>query len=60
VRVRVTVVGRRRFPCLRTLLLLFALGFLCLQLHVSNLASHETTSEPTNDSAVILSMVPQV
>uniref|UniRef100_A0A0A9XQL9 Alpha-1,6-mannosyl-glycoprotein 2-beta-N-acetylglucosaminyltransferase n=2 Tax=Lygus hesperus TaxID=30085 RepID=A0A0A9XQL9_LYGHE len=60
VRVRVTVVGRRRFPCLRTLLLLAALFFLCLQLHVSNLTSLQTTSEPTNDSAVILSMVPQI
>ncbi|XP_014248655.1 alpha-1,6-mannosyl-glycoprotein 2-beta-N-acetylglucosaminyltransferase isoform X2 [Cimex lectularius] len=60
VRVRVTVVGRRRFPCLRTLLLIFAMFFLCLQLHVSNLTGRESSTEPVNDSAVILSMVPQV
>jgi len=59
VRVRVTVVGRRRFPCIRTLLLLFALFFI-LQLHVSNLASRDVSSDPANDSAIILSMVPQV
>ncbi|XP_073996607.1 alpha-1,6-mannosyl-glycoprotein 2-beta-N-acetylglucosaminyltransferase isoform X1 [Rhodnius prolixus] len=63
VRVRVTVVGRRKFPCLRTLLLLFTLFFLGLQLHVSNLTGgggESTSPDPANDSAIILSMVPQV
>ncbi|XP_066909468.1 alpha-1,6-mannosyl-glycoprotein 2-beta-N-acetylglucosaminyltransferase isoform X2 [Halyomorpha halys] len=62
VRVRVTVVGRRRFPCLRALLLLIPLFFLCLQLHVSSLSSPRdvSTQESANDSALILSMVPQV
>lgn len=62
VRVRVTVVGRRRFPCLRALLLLIPLFFLCLQLHVSSLSTPRDSSslESANDSALILSMVPQV
>lgn len=63
VRVRVTVVGRRRFPCLRTLLLIIPLFFLCIQLHVSSLYSSRDSAsqlESANDSALILSMVPQV
>lgn len=73
VRVRVTVVGRgpgERVTqvWVRGLLLVVAVCFLWLQLHVSSLAHHAASVQPTthqpqhsqNNTALILSMVPQV
>lgn len=59
-------IGRRRTAsCLRTVVFLFLVTFVWLQLHVASLGSSRHGSEggdlPTNDStAAILSMVPQV
>lgn len=66
------VVGRRRYAAgswLRTLLLLFVVSFVWLQLHLAGLGlgfngrgwrSNGQDGNEANDSAAILAMVPQV
>lgn len=56
------VMGRRRSSCLRTVLFLFLVTFVWLQLHILSLGngSSDTTLEVNDSAAAIFSMVPPV